>query len=363
MICCKTSRNPASLLLAGDNGTVVCSVHGEGQRRVLPSLSPEGGWIYSHRTWRQMRNLAVVRGVRGQGMVGPLDFFGDLRSPGKADYKFTITPDTLETTQVPRALNLYTPRKPSVPVDNCVYITPFEWLSGVTGDNHAQKGSLFPAPGELRIPVHDIRLPEFDATQFDLSPFGASLVCTDRPITVSTHPTELDMRLISYHFDKDYAQRQIERGPGLFLEQHSFSQLMIPMTRESGGVVMLARRVGETLVVIGVQIPSGWCLIIEPWCIHGDTTLYGKYVMGMTSDHVVMSTADTVFLKHETTRENVRVCIINQPNHKQGTALRKVVFQGEPAELLETNPSAKLISTPHLAAFWRQFINRLRGSE
>jgi hypothetical protein len=46
-------------------------------------------------------------------------------------------------------------------------------------------------------------------------------------------------------------------------------------------------------------------LIIEEGCIHGDTTLNGFFMMGMTSDHTTMRTADTVFLKYPVTKGNV----------------------------------------------------------
>ena len=62
-----------------------------------------------------------------------------------------------------------------------------------------------------------------------------------------------------------------------------------------------------TLELIAVRIPYGYTLLVDKGCMHGDTTFRGLYMMGMTSNHVTMSTADTVFLKHASTKRNVRL--------------------------------------------------------
>lgn len=67
---------------------------------------------------------------------------------------------------------------------------------------------------------------------------------------------------------------------------------------------MLPVRKG-VLELIAVRIPYGYTLLVDKGCMHGDTTFRGLYMMGMTSNHVTMSTADTVFLKHASTKRNV----------------------------------------------------------
>jgi hypothetical protein len=111
-----------------------------------------------------------------------------------------------------------------------------------------------------------------------------------------------------------YANWQIENGSGLFLEKHCFSQTITPLTSYSRGFVALARlrESSDELELIGIQIPYGHTLIIEEECIHGDTTLNGFFMMGMTSDHTTMKTADTVFLKYPGTKENVRMEMVGR---------------------------------------------------
>ena len=67
----------------------------------------------------------------------------------------------------------------------------------------------------------------------------------------------------------------------------------------------------DELELIGIQIPYAHTLIIEEGCIHGDTTLNGFFMMGMTSDHTTMETADTVFLKYPETKKNVGMVMVD----------------------------------------------------
>ena len=75
----------------------------------------------------------------------------------------------------------------------------------------------------------------------------------------------------------------------------------------------------DELELIAVQIPYGYTLIIEEGCIHGDTTLVGFFMMGMTSDHTTMRTADTVFLKYPETKENVGMVLVGIPENEEIT--------------------------------------------
>lgn len=96
------------------------------------------------------------------------------------------------------------------------------------------------------------------------------------------------------------------------MEKHHFSQTITPISPISSGFVALARvnECPDELEIIGVQIPYGYTLIIEEGCIHGDTTLNGFFLMGMTSSHTTMRTADTVFLKCRETKQNVGMTMV-----------------------------------------------------
>src|SRR3989338_6761669 len=84
---------------------------------------------------------------------------------------------------------------------------------------------------------------------------------------------------------------------------------MTPIYPDSRGFIALARTTdtADELDLIGVEIPFGWTIIIEDGCIHGDTTFNGFFLMGMTSNHTTMRTADTVFLKHAGSKRNVHM--------------------------------------------------------
>jgi len=109
-------------------------------------------------------------------------------------------------------------------------------------------------------------------------------------------------------------RRGLEQGgSGLFIERHEFIQAITPINPDCGGFVILGqelktwtgRKVG--LELIGVQIPFGYTLLVEPWAIHGDSNLIGLYSMAMTGNHKAMATADTVFLKNHNNSTNVKV--------------------------------------------------------
>ncbi len=67
--------------------------------------------------------------------------------------------------------------------------------------------------------------------------------------------------------------------------------------------------------IIAIQIPFGYTLILDPYCIHGDATLCGYYAMCMTSDHTSMASADTVFLRNS----NNETILFNIDNAKNTT--------------------------------------------
>jgi hypothetical protein len=200
-----------------------------------------------------------------------------------------------------------------------------------------------------------------DATALDLAPFRCRLVRNDQPFLlhnerngegggVETDPKD-DPRPVTYEYKPGYAKRCVGGGAseggdsaaaGLFLEHHwGFRQTMTPLDPLCGGFIVVARfadgrngladyeedgRRGppifrdadnddgdatprrptiRRLEMLAVRVPFGWTIIIDPGCIHGDSTFRGLYMMAMTTNHVAMATADTVFVKHAATKRNV----------------------------------------------------------
>jgi hypothetical protein len=99
-------------------------------------------------------------------------------------------------------------------------------------------------------------------------------------------------------------------GDGIFLETHDFPQTITPLQNDAGGFVLLGRPrqsyrksgadpgVPITIDLVAVQIPYGHTLIIGKNAWHGDATLKGLYMMGMTANHLLMeSTTKSWFLK------------------------------------------------------------------
>ncbi len=305
------------LLLDGDNGSVACRVYGGLMSATIPRFSENKTLESATRSLMRMKNLTAVRGLPGASMVGPADYLGNLESPHQ--YLYTIQ------NGFPPLFYRYALEKEErlelEPFDDSmVSVVKAHWIHG--GEDLMEKKqveyhltpkhlrqSIFPNPGILKISQKIIELKAFDPRNVDLGSFKARLVNHSVPFSITRKPLppKDEYRLVTYLYEPLYADWQINHGSGLFLEKHHFSQTITPITPQSKGFVTLARasQNPDELELIAIEIPYGYTLIIEEGCIHGDTTLNGFFMMGMTSDHTTMGTANTVFLKYPETKENV----------------------------------------------------------
>lgn len=249
--------------------------------------------------------------------------------------------------------------KTSIPAENIFTLSEYWWISGKDMTNTlkkrygnigtqfgsniklintqtglAQNDSLFPNPGVLELGVSEIRLQIINpdtatngGVEYDFSGFGAQIVPNSQPwrfnqASIRANPhAQHKLRLITYYYGSRYVPDYLLRnarhpqgvGSGLFIERHEFIQAITPINPDCGGFVILGRelktwhghKVG--LELIGVQVPFGYTLLVEPWAIHGDSNLVGLYSMAMTGNHIAMATADTVFIKNHNNAGNVRV--------------------------------------------------------
>jgi hypothetical protein len=325
-----TSKDPYRLLLLkGERGVVACKVRGD-YSATFPHLST-GNIIESiTRTYLRARNLIAVRGtVPGSRMIGPCDYFGNLEAPHQHHYTIHIDDQGVPAflTDNSEVKPASTPKKHStVSLHDVVTTVKATWHKGTlpaTKDvkhNYANNNqlaigdSLFPNAGILEIEEEKIALKRFNAKAVDLTPFKARLVSNKEPFKITSDvisPSD-DYRPVSYLFEPNYANYQVNEGGGLFLETHQFAQTMTPLQKSARGFVTLGKWVDEShthLELIGVRIPFGYTLIVEKDCIHGDANLSGMFMMCMTSNHRTMSTADTVFLKNPLTKKNVSIFV------------------------------------------------------
>lgn len=154
--------------------------------------------------------------------------------------------------------------------------------------------SLFAYPGILALSsTHNpLRIPLLiNAVNFDLSDFRAQVVHNSVPfqftkaaISAYEH-AQHRLRVITYFYGPRYVPDYLMDGNGLFIEKHEFIQSITPLSKSCGGYVVLGREVTEvdeknssrtTLDLIAITIPFGQTLLVEPYCIHGDSTLIGK---------------------------------------------------------------------------------------
>lgn len=313
------------LPLEGEVGSVECRIRGI-SANFIPTLSDNGIAEFFSRSIPRLRNLVAVRGhEEGARMVGPCDYFGNLESP--YEYEYTVRIDD----GIPVFLQ-HKKEMPNIQIEAMEDQIPLplppmtelqaEWITGDASDqiykiNENILGeSLFKRKGILKIAGGTaFELNQFDATAVDLSSFKARLVKNSTPFQISNKiisPVD-DYRVVSYLYEPEYANEQVKNGGGLFLENHSFPQTITPLDKNSVGFVTLAKwtdeNTREDLKVIAVEIPFGYTLIVEEYCIHGDMNLDGMFMMCMTSSHASMQTADTVFLKNSENLENISLSI------------------------------------------------------
>lgn len=359
------------LLLEGEKGTVACRIN-QAMCRTLPRLSDDWTLEFATRSFLRMSNLIAIRGIPGSSMVGPCDYFGNLGQLDKFLYDFDVTvfPPIIRRKAIVQEEKI--PDLIKFDNDNVTTIK-VNWISGINKDiinvkkseyefkPQNLRQSLFLNPGFLEMDTNLIELKHFDPRGIDLSSFKARIVDNLNPFQISKKPltSKDDYRVVTYRYEQGYADWQVKAGSGLFLEKHLFSQTITPLTINSKGFAVLARfnENHDELEMIGIQIPYGYTLIIEEDCIHGDTSLNGFFMMGMTSDHVTMGTADTVFLKDRTTKKNVGMAFFLEENQLEtDSPVPYVLFADasdeDKKEFIKLTKDKSLIFTPFCSEYW-----------
>jgi hypothetical protein len=337
------------LALEGDVGCCFARIHGPMQR-TLPHLSDAGVLEFATRTLLRLSNIAVARNAladcpRDCAMVGPLDYFDNMERPHAVT--FTVALPSLADpphARFPRIAShpLLAEVRDSRPLrlvaaDDVVRLNAL-WISGrrhpaaiarLKAEYATEHGiarvfgnSLFPNPGVLELDIDGdavIDFPVVDATALDLSAFNCRVVDNSEPFRFTAKPVDAKNypRPVTYDFGANYGRTCVTHGAGLFLETHEFTQSMTPLNPTSCGFIKIARWVDQeaaadsdspspgVLEIVALRIPYGFTIIIDENCIHGDSTFKGLWLMAMSTDHVTMASADTVFLKHARTKQNV----------------------------------------------------------
>ncbi len=363
------------LLLDGEKGSVACRVHGSLLSNTFPRLSPEYTFEFATRSLLRMNNLIAVRGKPGASMVGPADYFGNIEKPHQYSYTIEMNQQNIPTFYQHPLDNQHDIHVPCIAIqDKDITSVKATWTSGIDKQSIDEKiveyrsrdiqvfgDSLFENPGVLEIEgSSEIKLKQFDSLGVDLSSFQARLVANNTPFQITTVPlpSSDEYRAISYLYEPGYAQRQVDHGGGLFLEFHEFTQTITPLDDASEGFVTLAKwnEAHDHLNLIAVKIPYGCTLIIDGGCIHGDTNLSGMFMMCMTSNHVTMKTANTVFLKHASTHHNLTLSIDNEQNTRNNDQLPSTAHIAARPFVIYENSSEAEIETFRLATQNMNFI-------
>ncbi len=288
------------------------------------SLDPE----FSARTMMNLINLHTVRGNLHEkskildletSMSGPHHYFGYLEPIKSYFLKFNdgdYFPTFTEMQTKPSTTKIITKKEIFI---NCKFgcilqEKDFQWTSHCSPKS---ENSLFVGPGKMWINQSELRIPTLvDPHLWDLSLFNVQVIDISKdPIQfiqediVKYNEAQHRLRLISYYYGSKYyneycmikKESNVGSGNGAFLEKHPFIQFITPLHPSANGFVIVGRYLQDnSLQLITLKIPFGFCLIVNAYAIHGDANLKGLYLMGMTGNHNAMNTADTVFLHSST---------------------------------------------------------------
>ncbi|MDP1604310.1 MAG: hypothetical protein Q8M03_13710 [Legionella sp.] len=383
-----TSIESTRLLpLDGKDGTVFCRVHSSLLNSRIPRRSPNGTIEASVRSRARLDNLRAVRGVPGKSMVGPADYYGNWEAAHQYSFSVDINKGVPIIYQHEREASQLE-QKAEIPEDMVTSVKGV-WTSGADSEaikakreeyasqDHPLTGdSLFKSSGLLEIAGDSVQIElyHFDASEVDLSYFKSRLVKNDEPFTITSKPVPVadEWRAVSYRYEPEYAKRVVDEGGGLFLETHDFAQSITPLDEKATGFVTLGRWKDDSkrdeLELIGVRIPFGYTLIIEEGCIHGDSDLNGMFMMCMTSNHVTMSSADTVFLKHAATKKNLSIELVGMPvvlediPEEDDAPAPLVIYNGQEdwTELDAITKNMDVMFNPLSNGWWKKVMHDMR---
>lgn len=303
-----------------ENSRLVCKIYDD--YTLLPkqiSLNPE----CSARTVMNLLNLHTIRGnlhVKSKSldletsMSGPYHYWGYLE-PTKCYHLHLTDPLKKFEPSFPRFTETDHPtKKMMVQQEKNKFVN--DTFGCVIQQNEMQwtshclpksENSLFSGPGKLWINKSEFIIPTLPNSHlWDLSLFKVQLIdLSKEPIQFNLEEVskfseaQHRLRLISYYYGSEYYSHYCMQkgGTGAFLEHHPFIQFITPLQQSTSGFVIVGRYLEDkSLQLISIEIPFGFCLIVNPHAIHGDSNLKGLYLMGMTGNHNAMNTADTVFL-------------------------------------------------------------------
>ncbi|WP_299730594.1 hypothetical protein [uncultured Endozoicomonas sp.] len=300
--------------LNGLDGTHACRLADGWQ--TIPRISWTGRVTAASRDILRLKNIQIFRGEPLSSglekcMIGPNHYLGVLDDTHTYTCKLISTNNTLQFINTNSEPEQTLPdQKPN---SHHILTIGAKWISGKKTENRPfiqeqlnltdndQRQSLTKDIGVLIVDKSQLTLPKFDATNIDLSCFGAKLVRNDQPFKI-TQIKEDPLDVVTYHFGSEYAEMTVKEKNGLFLETHDFTQIMSPMTKDSSGFITLGKWQDSSqkmLDLIGVTVPYGYSIIVTKGAIHGDATFVGCYLMGMTVDHNTMATADVLHLKDQ----------------------------------------------------------------
>ena len=145
--------------------------------------------------------------------------------------------------------------------------------------------------------AHDaLAVPTVMASPESIAYYGLQLVKEKEYLRIESHDVETRMVQCNFapNYQRDYLFQELGGG-GFFLETHNFPHIHIPLSPNSGGVIVIGKKLTlSRFALTAFQIPFGFALYTPAHTIHGDGLLVGDYALSMALPKD--TTADTVLV-------------------------------------------------------------------
>jgi hypothetical protein len=155
-----------------------------------------------------------------------------------------------------------------------------EWVS--KPDYHNEDANIFGGNGRyiMRDGGDKLPIPVAETTPEHLAEYDSRLVSIGEVLRFRTsHNLPVTVTSIGERYVDDYLM-DADKGGGAFLEIHDRPHFHMPLNRQAGGYLLIGKHYhGGERRVSAFNIPFGYGVMIEPWAIHSDSFLVGRYMV------------------------------------------------------------------------------------
>lgn len=184
--------------------------------------------------------------------------------------------------------------KPIIPSFPSSIKIPYNWKEAGAGE--VSSSNILGGNGVFNVgELHSLEIPQAETTKENLAFYGAKLLTPGERISFEVAPTpgkeiekDIAIPLTKMKIGKDYVKEYLlkdkakdgsELGGGAYVEKHDRPHFHMPLTKDSGGVLILGKKVEGELYLSAFKITYGKAIYTPGNIPHSDAYLYGEYAV------------------------------------------------------------------------------------